>query len=242
MKKVIIPAIFAAISMFSLSCKKSEDTTAAYTCQTCKKTPDALAVNDASSKGVYKGVVTGSSGTIMFDILNGGTTVTATLVLDGVTSVLTSNVTWTATTAYVGVFTGTLSGSPVSITFSVNANGTNPTVTAYSIPGHPGAQFDVVKETSQNLVECFEGTYSSTSSEKGSFNLLLSRSAKIYGGSSRANGTVQINSFDGIINASNKLKDNDTQTIMATLTGDEIAGTFQDSNNSTVTLYAKRTW
>lgn len=241
MKKIIIPVFIAAISMFSLSCKKSEDAKV-DPCQTCKTTPDALAANNTSSKGIYKGVVIGSSGTIMFDILNAGTTITATFVLDGVSTTLTSNVTWVAGVSYIGAFTGTLNGAAISITFSVGSDGTNPTVTAFNIPGHPNATFTVVKETSQNLVECFEGTYHSTDPEDGTFNLLLSRTARVYGGSSRKLGNTTSNNFDGVITSSNELKDNASGTIMGTLSDRTISGNFLNGSNKTVTITATRTW
>jgi hypothetical protein len=65
-------------------------------CATCSATPTAVAANNTSNKGVYKGVVVGSTGTIKFDIANGGTTVTGTLVLDGVTINLTTTNTVTS--------------------------------------------------------------------------------------------------------------------------------------------------
>ncbi len=233
---------FIAIAMFALSCKKNEAAQQPYTCQTCKTAPDALAANDASSKGVYKGVVIGSSGTIMFDILNSGTTIKATLVLDGVTSILTSNVTWVSGNPYVGNFTGTINGSAVSINFSVDANGANAIVLSANIPGHPNASFSVIKETSSNLVECFEGTYSTTLPETGTFNILLSRTAKIYGGQSRKTGSTTSKSIStGPINSQNQLLDNSGK-VMGTLNGDVLTGSFVDNNGSTVTINANRTW
>lgn len=98
----------------------------------------------------------------MFDIMNRGNTITATLVIDGVQTTLTSYAQWTANAPYVGNFTGTMNGSPVSIKFSIDMDGTNPVVTSADIPGHQNAVFDVIKETSKNLVECFNGTYSTT--------------------------------------------------------------------------------
>ena len=101
MKKQNLLLALLAILSFS-ACKKSDDTAApAYTCTTCKTTPDALAANDASSKGIYKGVVIGSSGTIIINIANGGTTITAVMVIDGVTVNLTSAVAWVAGQPYV---------------------------------------------------------------------------------------------------------------------------------------------
>lgn len=240
--KKFLSSILVAVAIFSSGCKKSEDSSAPYACATCKKTPDAVAANDASSKGVYKGVIIGSTGTIMFDILNSGTTIQATLVLDGITSVLTSSVSWSSGNPYVAPFTGTYNGSAVSITFSVDPNGGNATVLSASIPGHPNASFTIMKETSSNLVECFEGTYSTTEPETGTFNLILSRTAKIYAGSSRKSGSTTSNAISlSPINAQNQLTD--TQgNVRGTLNGDVITGSFVDAGGSTVTINANRTW
>ncbi|MFN8276831.1 MAG: hypothetical protein U0T84_05070 [Chitinophagales bacterium] len=227
-------------------CKKSETATTPNTCKTCVSKPDALAVNDNSSKGIYKGVIIGSTGTIMFDVLNSGSVIKATMVLDGVTTVLTANVTWTAGQPYISDFTGTLNGSAVSITFSVDPNGANPVVTSSNIPGHPTASFDVYKETSSNLVECFLGSYETKKNgaltEAGTFNLLLSRTAKLYGGSSRATTSSSSSHFGpNAINSANQLLD-DTGKILGTLNGDSITGSFVDNNSSTVSVRAFRNW
>ena len=122
--KKIIPLFILTGLLFVTSCKKSDGPAApAYTCTTCHTTPDALAANDASSKGIYKGVVIGSSGTIIINIANGGSTITAIMVIDGVTVNLTSNVAWVAGQPYVADFTGTMNGTAVTVHFSVGVNG-----------------------------------------------------------------------------------------------------------------------
>ncbi len=231
--KIVIP-LFILIASF-VSCKKDKASTPSYTCTTCKTTPDAKAANDASNKGVYKGVIIGSSGTIMFDLQNNGTTITAIMVLDGVTVNLTASVSIVAGQSFVAPFTGTLNGQPVSITFSVGATGSTPTVTTSSIPGHPNSSFTIIKETSTSLVEAFEGTYSTTQPESGNFNMVLSRTLKMFGGTSRKTGTTTNNSFSGIINASNELIDGTGKKI-AKLDGDVMTG-----GDATITINAKRT-
>ncbi|MCO5948377.1 hypothetical protein [Mucilaginibacter flavidus] len=238
---------FVALALIvagTFSCSKSKDSNKkpAYTCTTCKATPDAVAANDASNKGIYKGIIIGSSGTIKFDLANSGTTLTATLAIDGVTATLTASVTTQNGDTYVSAFTGTWSGQPVSITFSVGAGGQNPTVTAFNIPGHASATFTLAKETSNALIECFEGTYSTTKPETGTFNLLLSRSLKLFGGASRKTGSSESNSFHGSINANSELVDADGGKVLAKLTGDVLAATFVDGNGSTVTVTGKRTF
>ncbi|MDB5198979.1 MAG: hypothetical protein JWO92_942 [Chitinophagaceae bacterium] len=238
MKNTIL-LLFIIVSL--ISCKKSSTpAVVAYKCATCIATPQAIAANDAGSKGIYKGVVSGSTGTIVFDVQNAGTTITAIMVLDGVTVNLTSGVTWVANQPYVAPFTGTLNNLAVSITFSVGSSGGTPTVTTSSIPGHPGSSFKILKETSTSLVEVFEGAYHTTLPEDGTFNLILSRSAKIWGADARKVGaTATTGSAGGTITADNKLVD--TGTIVGTLSGDEITGTSLDGNGKTVTIAAKRT-
>ncbi len=241
MRKYIFTLTSILMLTLSISCKKSkENEKEPFVCTTCTKTPQAIAANDASSKGIYKGIIIGSSGTIKFDIANSNTTVVAVMVLDGVSVSLSSNVTWVAGQAFTSAFTGTLNGSPVSITFSVSTAGQSPTITAYNIPGHPSASFDLVKETSTNLVECFEGTYSTTKPEKGTFNLIVSRVMKAYSGSSRVDGNTSSNPFSGKLNANNQML-NDDNKVVGTITADEIQGTSQSSGGTSVTINAKRT-
>lgn len=227
------------------ACKKDKDPgTPAYTCTTCTDTPDALAANDGSSKGIYKGVVLGSSGTIMFNIANNGTDITAVMVLDGQTVNLSSSVAWIAGQPYVADFTGTLNGAAVTITFSVGLSGGTPTVTSSNIPGHPSATLVVIKETSTNLVECFEGTYSTTLPETGSFNIIVLRTAGLWGGVARITGgtAADDDDIDGTISNNQLSSQMGAGTVVVgTLNGDQLNGSFVDSNNSTVTVTGRRT-
>lgn len=181
---LIAPIFILLISLSLNSCSKDndEDTTPPYACDTCVKTPDALPENDNSAKGVYKGIEVGSSGTLSIDIQNGSNTITAIMTLDGISASLTSNVSYIDGQPYVAPFTGTYDGSPVSLTFSVAPGGGDPTVISSDIPGHPDAVFALYKETSTSLIEAFEGTYSITGGETGTFNILLSRALNLWGG------------------------------------------------------------
>lgn len=232
--------LFFAILFLSIGCKKDSNPANDYKCTSCKTTPDALAANDASSKGVYKGVVIGSTGTIAFNLMNGGTSITATLVIDGVTVNLTSTASWVAGVAFVGPFTGTLNGASVTITFKVDANGGNPIVTTSTIPGHASAQFSLLKESSTSLMECFEGKYETTKPEKGTFNIILSRSLRLWGGSHRKDGNTSSESMKGTITTDGKLMQDGTDYV-GTLGGDNINGSFKDSDGKTVTVTGKRT-
>ncbi|MEO5776493.1 MAG: hypothetical protein ABIQ27_06290 [Flavobacterium sp.] len=231
--------VILGISAIAFSCSSDSS---AYTCASCHDTPEALAANDGSAKGIYKGVEAGSTGTLSINILNGSSTITATMVLDGVTALLTSSVAFVDGQAYVAPFTGTYNGTAVSITFSVAIGGLSPIVTASNIPGHAGATFVLYKETSVSLIEAFEGTYTKTGGETGVFNILLSRALNKWGGVALNNEAGSTSDeIDGTINADNQLIVNGNGIILGTVSGDEIHGSFQDSSLATISITGHRT-
>lgn len=234
--------VFLCFSAFFLStgCKKDDNKkTEPYKCASCVATPEAKAANDASSKGIYKGIVIGSTGTIKFDVLNSGTTIKAYLTLDGTAVELTSSVEWNGTSRYIAPFKGTLNGQQVTISFSVGPNGGEPSVVSANIPGHPNAEFVLVKEYSGALIECFEGTYHTTRPEDGTFNIILSRALGLWGGLARENGQPDTEDVEGTIVNNNLVQDGGTT--VGTISNDEITGTFKDSDGRTVTVKGKRT-
>jgi hypothetical protein len=243
MKRVIICLMVLSSVITIGSCKKDKDDnsnpSSNYKCTSCVSTPDAVAANDGSSKGVYKGILIGSTGTIEFAVMNGTNDITATMVIDGTTVTLTSSIQWANGSPYVAPFTGQLNGQPVAITFSVQQDGSNPQILSSDIPGHPNASFTLVKETSNALIECFEGTYTTTRPESGTFNILLSRALGKFGGEARENGQTETDDVSGTIN-NGSLVDENGHTL-GTLSGDNISGSFQDSNGNTVTITGKRT-
>ncbi len=226
--------------LLSTGCKKDDNKkTDPYKCTSCVATPEAKASNDASSKGVYKGVVIGSTGTIKFDVLNSGTTIKAHLTIDGTLVELTSAIEWNGNSSYLAPFKGTLNGQQVTITFSVGSNGSEPSIVSSNIPGHPNAEFVLVKETSSALIECYEGTYHTTKPQDGTFNIILSRSLGLWGGIARENGKTETDDIEGVI-VNNKLMQ-DGRTVVGTISNDEINGSFKDSDGKTVTVTGKRT-
>ncbi|HEY0091959.1 MAG TPA: hypothetical protein VGB43_05670 [Flavobacterium sp.] len=226
---------------FGVSCADDDKENPApgpYVCSSCSDSPDALAANDASAKGIYKGIIIGSSGTLFVDIQNGSNVISATMVLDGDTIPLTSSVEYINGEPYLAPFVGTYNGSPVSITFAVDADGTSPTVITSDIPGHPNADFVVVKETSTSLIEAFEGTYTKTG-ESGIFNILLSRGTiNAWGGISRDNTTTVSEDISGTITANQLYMDGEN---VAEINGDILQGTFIDDQQMTVTVNGQRT-
>ncbi len=247
MKKFLFTAIAFATLVYITSCKKSDSSSSSYKCAGCVTTPDAKAAYDNSSKGIYKGTVVGSSGTIKFDIGNHDSTITATMVIDGTTVTLTASVAWVSGSAYVSDFTGTLNGSPVTIHFSVGSDGTNPVVTSTNIPGHPNAVLAIAKETSTNLLMCFEGTYKSDDgTNTGTLDLFLSTSLKKWHATSEDASGSAGNPVDGTYDGTSKLTGttSGSTVIQGTLSGDQIDGTFDAGTGSSKdkgTWTAKRT-
>lgn len=235
---LIVPAFI--IGILIASCSKDDETpVASYTCLTCKTTPDALAANDVSVKGVYKGIVVGSTGTISINIQNGSSTITATMVLDGVIVSLTSNVVLVDGQPYVAPFTGTFNGSPITMTFSVGLGGSSPTIVSSSIPGHPNAVFLLSKETSTSLIEAFQGTYT-YDGQTGVFNIVIARSLSKWGYAEKNDQSGATSSGSGMLNSGGQLLDKDNK-IVATITGDLIHGSSTNSSGKTVVIDGKRT-
>lgn len=246
MKKAISAVAFFATlgTVLIFGCKKKDSSTPSYSCSTCITTPEAQAANDAASKGIYKGVVVGSSGTIKFDIMNSDTTIKAYMDIDGTSVTLTASVRWVAGVSYVSAFTGMMNGQPVSITFSVDADGGNPTVTASNIPGHPAAQLTISKETSTSLVKCFEGTYkNNTTGETGTFDLFLSTGLKKWMAQARKTGDTTSSYIPGTFDGTTlSFDDGHGTTGTATLSGDNLTnGTWKNAKPENGTWEGKRT-
>ncbi|MEO6730849.1 MAG: hypothetical protein ABIN01_06505 [Ferruginibacter sp.] len=244
MKKITSFILVSALCVAATlqSCKKSEEAAPVVTkCATCTATPDAVAANNSSSKGIYKGVFIGSSGTIKFDVLNSGTTITAVMVIDGITVNLNSSIAWANGQPYVAPFTGTFNGAAITINFSVDASGGTPVIVSSSVPGHPTIQFTLLKETSVALVEAFEGSYTTSLSESGTFNMLASRVLGKYGGVSRKTNGSSNGGFDGTLDAAGNMKDSKDGIIIGKITGDDIAGTSTAGNGAVIKIVAKRT-
>lgn len=234
---LVIPSLLFGIVL--ISCSKDDSAPdSSYTCLTCKTTPDALVANDASVKGVYKGIVVGSTGTISINIQNGSSAITATMILDGVSVALTSNVAVVDGQSYVAPFTGTFNGSAISMTFSVGSGGTSPTIISSSIPGHPNTVFVLSKETSTSLIEAFQGTYT-YDGQTGVFNIVIARSVSKWGYAEKNDQTGATSSGSGTMNSDGQLIDSNNKTV-ATIKGDLIHGSSTNSSGKTVVIDGKR--
>lgn len=229
--------LYAGLLIVSSACSKGDDGAAAYVCATCSDTPEGLAANDFSVKGVYKGSLVGSTGSIYINIQNGSNTITATMVIDGVSTLLTSTVEVIDGESYVAPFTGTFNGSPVSITFHVGIGGLNPTMVSSDIPGHPNMVFMLFKETSTSLIEAFEGEIVAPG-ETGTFNIVVARSISKWGYIVQTGGSEPADTGSGTMSGNDLLTEGDN---VGTITGDEIQGSFLNDNNETIVVSGRRT-
>ncbi len=187
---------------------------------------------DNSNFGLYKGVLAGSSGTIRIEINNGDNLARAIIVMDGETDILTSTATFTAGRAITGAqFTGEFS----SFTFSVDADGGNPTIATITIEGHDSVVATVAKETSRSVTLCYEGTSTGGNDHRGVFNLV--RNGNTYSGVSNAEDGFSC-SFSGSIAADGSFSGTTNTTFnglavklnySGRFTGDKVSGTWGNS-------------
>jgi hypothetical protein len=235
-KIVILLLISSFICMF-ISCKKAADTTPAsnnnpspaYTCATCNGSPEAIAANDNSSAGVYKGVIVGSSGVFKLVINNGNSTISGLALVDGVTYTLTSSLTSYTTGQSLNnvVFKGTQNGITVQITLNANSYGGNLTA-SITITGHSNVKINVVKETSIAIIKCYEGTFSGSAS--GAWNFIIQNN-KIQG-TYKPSGSSG-SSLDGTQNGTSIGGNLDGGTWTGTFTNsDYLTGTWKDNKSS----------
>lgn len=119
-------------------------------------TPETKPQYNNTSFGVYKGVVVGSTGTIVFRINNGDNLVKGYLTIDDVKDTLSTTQTLVPGQPILdALFTGRIS----SMTLSVHADGSNASLSNISIVGHDNVAIVIIHENSDAQVFCYEGTY-----------------------------------------------------------------------------------
>jgi hypothetical protein len=120
--------------------------------------PTAKSEHDHDAGGIYKGIVTGSAGYVYIHFKNSSNLVYAILNFDGGHDSLVcpglNGYTFPGTTITNAVFTSAL-GTQDSIIFSVNGDGTNPSMTV-KIPGH-NTSTSILKESSTQELKVYQG-------------------------------------------------------------------------------------
>jgi hypothetical protein len=139
--------------IFITGCTKSDSDN---TPDNLPKSADTKPQYNNTNFGFYKGVVIGSTGTIVIRINNGDNIIKAYLSISGTKDTLSTTQSFTAGQAIVNaLFTGNLS----SFSFSADADGSNARINNLSITGHPGAEALIVHENSNLQVYCYEGSF-----------------------------------------------------------------------------------
>lgn len=137
--------------------------------------PPLLSTNpkyDATSAGIYKGIIVGSSGYIVFRIFNNDTIVRGYVTIDGKADVLFPTSTITPGAAINNVlFKGTFS----SVRLSADANGENVSLSDINIDGHNHVESIVYHDKSSAKILCYEGVLTGIDNPKwnGTLNALL---------------------------------------------------------------------
>jgi len=165
------------------------------------ETPEASELFNTSNFGIYKGVFVGSSGIVLIN-LNNNNTISASLKIDGVNYIFSTNESITENQQTEINFTN----NDNSFVFNVSSTGTNPEITNLSIQGHPNAETILVKETSERLTKVFEGTYNGIdNNDAGVFNAIVSGSemyvlafSTMYSVFYTANGSVNNENITGV--------------------------------------------
>jgi hypothetical protein len=161
MKKKFIIYVIAGIAVIS-GCKKEDGT------EEKKTSTETTAAFDHSNFGLYKGIIVGSSGTVKIQINNGDNVVKADIVVDSKSDVATCS---DALTGGQAIRNAVFTGASSSFTFSVDANGKNPSITNMVIEGHDDVAAIVFKETSDDAVAAYEGTLTGGLGARGIINI-----------------------------------------------------------------------
>jgi hypothetical protein len=232
--KTILKTILALtlICALAFSCSKDDSPQSKFT-----ETPTALKKFDGSNFGTYKGVFTGSTGTIVIN-LNDDNTKSAVLTIDGKEYTYTSTETSTSGQVTVGL---TFKNGSSSFDFNVSATGEEPSITDITIVGHPLASIEIQKEYSDKIVKCYVGTAVDLGQHNDRpFNFCTSGNTLIGVAYNDDNAALVIigavlpnNTFTGIV-------DYGEATIQGTIVGEKTDGTWVNKAGDKGTFSGKR--
>lgn len=254
LRRFLILLLIGSFFFLISSCSDNDDTaseiiapTNEYKCAACKTGPEALAINDNSSKGIYIGFT--ESGILLIDIDNKSIgEMKASLLKDNITRKLTFLESHSDSERYYALFSDN-SGEPISLTFDVMLNGNDPQITLRNdvVFKETNTVGSIYKERSNEMIEVFEGYLTGTSSttqlnEKMADELIVVSRSKAYWSEMRSYSYV---GFQETINTLSKnsgniigknLIDNDNNQ-NGTLNSDLISGkVYSESNDLSIEL------
>ena len=147
--------LIASIVISLFACNKSKNETK-ITDNGLPAAPETKLQFDNTSFGVYKGVIIGSSGTIIFKINNGDNIIKGFLDIDNFKDTLSTSFTISSGQPLSNIlFIGRIS----SMRVSANANGSNASLSNIQINGHNNVTGFIIHENSTKQVFCYEGTF-----------------------------------------------------------------------------------
>lgn len=214
-----------------------------YSCSNCDPSIDEKLRNESIAKtefnnsnfGIYKGIMVGSTGIILINLNNNGTT-NALLTIDGVRHEFNTIEHVTENQPTLIRFTN----NENSFDFMVGENGENPTVTNYNLKNYPKVKMQLAKEQSSNPIKCYQGRY--TGDDAGIFNFYIDEKGGIYGMiESRYNDDILF--LNGSLHSQNSI----TGTILAngrfegTISSKYYEGNWQKSQERSGIWYANQT-
>ncbi len=224
MKKLMLLVLVCAFMMAMSGCGSSG--ASADTTNTSNTTPTSIAANDASNKGIYKGVLTGSTGHWLADIDNTDPTkITLTFTFDGVPITLTGVETMDGVN-----FVYTFTGSGYTMILEVTPTGVIvATKTSFTLTSHSGAiTVDGDKATSTVDVSAWEGTWTQVTGnnpgETGPWNIIIKGSTV----SGSSNGCAIAGTVTGSTITGTCLPDG--VNVTGTISGSSVTGTWTDTN------------
>jgi hypothetical protein len=210
------------ISVTFLGCSKDDNNTTTPPDDSLSTSPEAKEQYDADSYGVYKGIFTGSSGTIYVNINNSGS-VSAKFVIDGTKYNFTTSESVTSGQAISGL---TFSNGSSSFDFNVGSQGENPIIDNINISGHPYADVQVFKEYSYAHIKCYLGTFNGDDS--GTFNMATASDGYALGLAKPA-GQLGALYLDGTLDGNTITGTFEGGSFTGTISGNNISGTWQNT-------------
>ena len=238
MKKLTFLLLASILVMTSFSCGGSGS-------GTTDTSPAPKAANDSSYKGVYKGVLSGSTGHFYIDAYNtDATTVTLAFTFDGVSKTIEGTQTMDGSD-YVYTF----SNGGYTMTFEVTPTG-DVVSASFIYTGHTGnIAVDVDKATSITDVAVWEGTNTGTCgscSENGVWNMIVKGSTIVgtHAGISTGNmcgNTLEIEGITGSLTGTSVVFHAADATATATISGASMSGTWGNGGSCSGTLSGTKT-
>jgi len=193
-----------------------------FECKSCVDKPDAIPADDNRSSGVYKGVLTGSNST---------GNLKAMIATDESTG--SCDVTVDDEDDKADDFEIDSAGEDVQYTFSsddfevvivISSDGTVVSVTV-TVKGN-SMEATVMKETSDQLVKGFEGTWKGTDNDTGIWNLIM------YGSTLQGYSSGGGNFYGDVSGSKVTIYIYETEAAQGTISGDKITGTYDVDESS----------